>query len=64
MNLTEREQEIIRLLADDKTSHQIAAKLHLSTTAVNDLIARLCIKLGVASRRQLIDHARTREVGQ
>jgi DNA-binding CsgD family transcriptional regulator len=50
MNLTERELELIQLLADDYTNRQIAAKLLISTTAVIDDIARLYRKLGATDR--------------
>ena len=56
--LTDRERQIVDLLAAQRTTQQIARALGLSTTATNEAITRLCIKLGAASRRDLAERAR------
>jgi DNA-binding CsgD family transcriptional regulator len=47
--LTEREREILALLADDKSLHEIAGKLHLSYTTVRNHVQHILNKLGVHS---------------
>ena len=47
--LTGREREILDLLADDKSLHEIADKLHLSYTTVRNHVQHILTKLGVHS---------------
>jgi DNA-binding CsgD family transcriptional regulator len=53
-NLTERQVEILQLLADGKSTDQIAADLYLSKTTVRNHIARLMAALQVHTRVQAI----------
>jgi DNA-binding CsgD family transcriptional regulator len=48
-NLTRREQEILALLADDQSLHEIAGKLHLSYTTIRNHVQHILTKLGVHS---------------
>jgi DNA-binding NarL/FixJ family response regulator len=48
--LTERETEILRLVADDLTNKQIAARLFLSIRTVHAHLRSIYRKLGVGSR--------------
>jgi DNA-binding CsgD family transcriptional regulator len=56
--LTGRELEVLQLLADGKSTSQIAAELYLSKTTVRNHIAHLLAKLGVHTRIQAIVVAR------
>ncbi len=49
-SLTERERQILRLIADGKTNQQIAQELTISECTVETHIGNLLGKLGVASR--------------
>ena len=48
--LTPREVEVLRLLADGLTNHQIAERLVVSLATVNTHVAAIFNKLGVNSR--------------
>ena len=52
--LSEREREVLQLLAEGKTTKQIAKRLHISPKTVEAHRARLMDKLGVDSTAQLV----------
>lgn len=52
--LSEREREILRLMADGHTNREIAHKLHLAEKTVKNHITRLLAKLGVQRRTEAI----------
>jgi LuxR family transcriptional regulator, maltose regulon positive regulatory protein len=56
--LTEREQEVLRLLIAGASNQQIAAELVISLATVKKHVSNLLGKLGVASRTQAIARAR------
>jgi two-component system response regulator NreC len=56
-NLTEREVEVLRLVALGHTSAEIAAKLHLSVRTVETHRARIHRKLGLSTRVELVRYA-------
>jgi predicted ATPase/DNA-binding CsgD family transcriptional regulator len=56
--LTERELEILRLIAEGHTNHAIAEKLFLSPGTVKWYSSEIYGKLGVASRIQAVTEAR------
>ena len=58
MDLTKRQFEVLRLLAEGKSTAQIAAELDLSRTTVRNYIANLLTALGVHSRLQAVVAAR------
>jgi DNA-binding NarL/FixJ family response regulator len=58
VDLTKRQLEVLRLLADGKSTAQIAAELDLSRTTVRNYIANLLTALGVHSRLQAVVSAR------
>ncbi len=53
-SLTERQIEVLQLLADGKSTEQIAALLFISKTTVRNHIAHLTAALGVHTRVQAI----------
>ena len=50
--LTERETEVLRLLAQGKSNKEIALSLHVSETTVKTHVSNILTKLGVPSRTQ------------
>ena len=58
--LTQREREVLRLLALGHTNVEMARLLHLSVRTVETHRANLQTKLGVAKRAELVRHARER----
>jgi DNA-binding NarL/FixJ family response regulator len=50
--LTERETEVLRLLAEGKSNRGIAAELYISETTVKTHVSNIFQKLGVPSRTQ------------
>lgn len=55
--LTEREQEILRFVADGLTNQEIAEKLFISPTTVQTHRAHMMAKLGLHNRTELIKYA-------
>jgi DNA-binding NarL/FixJ family response regulator len=60
-NLTEREHEILSLIAEGYTNTAIASRLYLSPKTVRNYVSSIFTKLEVADRPQAI--IRTREAG-
>ena len=58
LGITEREREVLQLLADGRSNKEIAARLGLSPNTVKTHVARLFEKLRVARRTQAISLAR------
>jgi two-component system, NarL family, response regulator NreC len=58
--LTQREREVLRLLALGHTNAEAAERLHLSVRTVETHRANLQAKLGVTGRADLVRHARER----
>jgi DNA-binding NarL/FixJ family response regulator len=58
VDLTKRQLEVLRLLAEGRSTAQIAAELGLSRTTVRNYIANLLTALGVHSRLQAVVAAR------
>lgn len=54
MDLTERQLEILRLLANGTSTHEIATQLNLSPTTVRNHVANLLAALGVHTRLQAV----------
>lgn len=52
--LTEREQEVLGLVADGKNTKEIASELYLSTGTVRNYISTILDKLGVSNRIEAI----------
>jgi DNA-binding NarL/FixJ family response regulator len=58
LGITEREREVLQLLADGRSNKEIARRLGLSPNTVKTHVARLFEKLQVARRTQAIVLAR------
>jgi DNA-binding NarL/FixJ family response regulator len=56
--LTDREEEVLRMIADGRTNEEIAATLVLSLKTVRNHVSNICAKLGVADRTQAAIRAR------
>lgn len=52
VSLTERETEVLRLLAEGKANKEIALHLYISETTVKTHVSSILLKLGVPSRTQ------------
>lgn len=61
--LTEREHEILELIACHETNPEIAKKLHLSQKTVRNHVSNIFTKLQVADRAQAIIRAREAGLG-
>jgi len=61
-NLSKREQEILRLLADGYTNKEIAEKLFVSPSTVHTHRSNLMNKLNLNSRRDLIEYTRQKGI--
>jgi len=62
LGVTEREREVLQLLADGRSNKEIAARLELSPNTVKTHVARLFEKLQVARRTEAILRARQLEL--
>lgn len=59
-NLTPRQLEVLGLLGEGRSTHEIAATLSLSPTTVRNYVAQLLAALGVHTRLQAVVVARQR----
>lgn len=57
-NLSARETEVLRLVADGATNNEIAARLHISDATVKSHLVHIYTKLGVSSRTAAVASAR------
>ncbi|HET7273479.1 MAG TPA: response regulator transcription factor [Rubrobacter sp.] len=62
-NLTEREHEILTLMAEGYTNNAIASRLYLSPKTVRNYASSIFTKLQVSDRSQAIIHAREAGLG-
>jgi len=62
--LTEREREILALIARHETNPEIARRLHLSPKTVRNHVSNIFTKLQVADRAQAIIRARKAGLGR
>lgn len=62
--LSEREREVLDLIARGHDNRRIARELHLSDKTVRNLVSLLVGKLGVADRAEAIARARRAGLGQ
>jgi DNA-binding NarL/FixJ family response regulator len=52
--ITEREREVLTLVGQGMTNHEVAGHLHISTATAKAHVARLLAKLGARDRVQLV----------
>ncbi len=62
--LTEREREVLDLVAQGRSNTAIAAKLGLSQKTIRNHVSNILTKLQVADRAQAIVQARDAGLGQ
>jgi two-component system, NarL family, response regulator LiaR len=60
--LTERETDVLRLLAEGQSNQEIARSLHISMTTVRSHVSNILMKLGVSNRTQAALVARERQL--
>jgi len=60
--LTERETDVLRLLAQGQSNQEIARNLHISTTTVRSHVSSILMKLGVSNRTQAVLVAQERKL--
>jgi DNA-binding NarL/FixJ family response regulator len=63
-DLSEREREILELIAQGYTNQEIAARLHITSKTVSNHISRIFNKLQVVNRAQAIVRARQAGLGE
>jgi DNA-binding NarL/FixJ family response regulator len=56
--LTEREVDVLRLVAGGRTNREIAGRLHLSEGTVKNHVSRILGRLGLRDRTQAAVYAR------
>ncbi|MDQ3936187.1 MAG: helix-turn-helix transcriptional regulator [Actinomycetota bacterium] len=61
--VTPREAEVLALLAEGRSTKEIAARLYLSPKTVERHIANLAAKVGVEGRSELVAFAASHRVG-
>jgi DNA-binding NarL/FixJ family response regulator len=61
--LTDREREVLRLLAEQRTNQEIAARLSLAPKTVRNHVSNIFTKLQVATRAEAIVRARDAGLG-
>jgi two-component system response regulator NreC len=59
-SLSPREKEILRLLVDGFSNQEIAERLVISPSTVHSHRSNIMSKLGLSSRRELIQYARSK----
>jgi DNA-binding CsgD family transcriptional regulator len=64
LNLTNREHEVLTLLAQGHSNADIAKNLYLSLSTIKTHVSNLYVKMGVKSRAQAIDKAKRLRVVQ
>ena len=62
--LTEREEEILSLVAQGKSNQEIAAQLFVSVKTVRNHVSNILLKLQVADRAQAVIRARDAGIGR
>ena len=60
--LTERELVVLRLLAGELTTRQMAQSLYVATSTVRNQIKSIYRKLGVSSRKEAVEEAHARRL--
>jgi two-component system, NarL family, response regulator LiaR len=61
-SLTKRELQVLALLVDGLTNHQIALQLEISTNTINSHVSNIFPKLGVTSRTEAVSVALQKKI--
>lgn len=57
LDLSSREQQVLRLLCQAQSNHQIGRNLHIAETTVKTYVSAIMRKMGVASRLEIVVEA-------
>jgi len=63
LDLSEREQEVLRLLCRARTNHQIARRMNIADTTVKTHVSSIMRKMGVGNRLEIVVEAHRRGIG-
>ena len=63
LDLSEREQEVLRLLCQARTNHQIARRMNIADTTVKTHVSSIMRKMGVGNRLEIVVEAHRRGIG-
>ena len=63
LDLSEREQEVLRLLCRARTNHQIARQMSIADTTVKTHVSSIMRKMGVSNRLEIVVEAHRRGLG-
>ena len=63
LDLSEREQEVLRLLCQARTNHQIARRMNIADTTVKTHVSSIMRKMGVSNRLEIVVEAHRRGIG-
>lgn len=63
LDLSEREQEVLRLLCQARTNHQIARQMSIADTTVKTHVSSIMRKMGVSNRLEIVVEAHRRGIG-
>ena len=63
LDLSEREQEVLRLLCQARTNHQIARRMNIADTTVKTHVSSIMRKMGVSNRLEIVVEAHRRGLG-
>ena len=63
LDLSEREQEVLRLLCRARTNHQIARQMSIADTTVKTHVSSIMRKMGVSNRLEIVVEAHRRGIG-
>jgi len=63
LDLSEREQEVLRLLCQARTNHQIARRMNIADTTVKTHVSFIMRKMGVGNRLEIVVEAHRRGLG-
>lgn len=63
LDLSDREQQVLRLLCQARTNHQIARQMNVAKTTVKTHVSSIMRKMGVGSRLEIVVEVHRRGVG-
>ncbi|WP_276782479.1 response regulator transcription factor [Actinomyces gerencseriae] len=63
LDLSDREQQVLRLLCQARTNHQIARQMNVAETTVKTHVSSIMRKMGVGSRLEIVVEAHKRGIG-